>query len=216
MTKNKEAGQAIQPPFTKAPIAAIDRVLRVSLVLFPVLVLCGAAYWKFFQDGDLLRYGWWPLVFLLPTIGLSLHVWATTERKIYTGQWEAIPIKERVNDIKTSSTLTLWAILGACGIAWLYQYMDGVFSEDWSNIWPVFLLLMVPIAHWVALKIQRRYVLTEVAQREKAADDEGKEGRPSLWENPWVRYALAILLYGLTREMDIKIAGHEIGEQDLV
>jgi hypothetical protein len=217
MTKDEVTGQAAQPPFTKVPIAAIDRILRVSLVLFPVLVLSGAKYWELFQDGELLRYGWGPLVFLLPTIGLSYHVWAMTERKIYTGQWETIPIKERFNNIKESSTLILLLILVACGIAWLYQYNSGSFSEDWSNIWPVFLLLMVPIAHFVVL--QRKYVLTEAAQRAKSADDEEKRGRPSLWKNPWVRYALAILLCGMAQaidiELDIKIANHEIGEKDL-
>jgi hypothetical protein len=136
MTKDEEVGQAAQPPFTKAPIATINRALRVSLVLFPIFVFCAFHYWNLYRDGELVRYGWWPLVLLLPTIGLSLHIWATTGRKINTRNEE----------------------------------------EDFF---------------------------------------ERFQWRTSIWENPWVRYALAILLCGIVRELDIKIDNHETEVKNL-
>ena len=115
MTKNKEVGQAIQPPFVKAPIATIDRILRVSLVLFPVFVFCVFLYWSLYRDGELVRYGWGPLVLLLPTIGLSLHIWTTTGRKINTRNDEEYPW--RISIFGSPWVRYALAIL-LCGIVW--------------------------------------------------------------------------------------------------
>ena len=184
------SGYSIREVPRKSRAAKAIAMLGTS-VLFAVLA------WMKQAENNALGNAWVPLIWLIPSGLVAWGSWSTIYRKVYAGEWVAIPSKVRY---KKAGIATL-VLLGLCAITSWSQHEEGQLQSSWS----LMLIFVIPYFAYMVyvLTTKREFCLDPDGVVEKQKDEKVRAGNnfdrkiSRTLSRVWVRYPLAgLILWG--------------------
>jgi hypothetical protein len=195
----------MQPEKNLSSYSALDILARTRYkqagVLFGgVLLFCLLLWTLQIRNGAFDKFGWFPLVFLVPA-AVAVGSWLVLSRRSVTGLVsvvEFIPAKERYRDALKGVLWVATLIIAA----WLVLWINGAMPDAWWYPLPATSTILIYIAH--VLVTDTRIALTEAGRVRAHELAEAKRQRQGAlakflakssvhW---WIRYPFAgLLLY---------------------